>query len=281
MRKIVVLMFLLQSVLLVAQDFTIMSYNIRCGQCDEKNSNNWEGRKNLVLATIKDANVDIIGFQEIIPLQLTWLAANLPDYNYYGSGRDADRLGEGCYIFYRKDAFVVDSTQSSTKWYSSTPNLAGSADMGDLYKRIVTYVRLKQIESNKSFYYYNTHLTYLPEIQEKYVDFLSNVIKSRELPEPFILSGDFNAEEQSTAINRLKINFAADTLVDSYRQVHLTDLISTFNDFTGIPKGMKIDYIFLGATSFTTLDATCINHIENGKYPSDHYPITARLKPRF
>ena len=116
-----------------------MTYNIRCGLCDDNNSNNWDSRKDLLLSVIKKNNPDILGLQEVIPLQLTFLKINLPDYNYFGKGRAADGTDEGCYIFYKKKLFVIDSVNSGTKWYSSTPDIPGSNDMGDLYKRIITF----------------------------------------------------------------------------------------------------------------------------------------------
>ncbi len=88
----------------------------------------------------------------------------MPEYAVYGSGREADREGEGCYIFYKRALFSIDSTTSATKWYSTTPDVAGSGDMGDLYKRIITYAHLKMLSSGDKFYFFNTHLTYLPEI---------------------------------------------------------------------------------------------------------------------
>jgi endonuclease/exonuclease/phosphatase family metal-dependent hydrolase len=256
-----------------------MTYNIRCGHCDDNNLNNWDSRKEMLLSVIKKHNPDILGFQEIIPLQLVYLKANLTDYYYYfGTGRNADGTDEGCYLFYKKNVLIIDSIHSGTKWYSSTPDIPGSNDMGDLYKRIVTYARFKIIKTNKYVYHFNTHLTYLDSLQVRYVDFLSNVIKNRTIRDPFILTGDFNADELSPAITKLKANFTSEKLVDSYRQIDSTGVISTFNSFNGKTDGKKIDYIFIEADKFKTVHASCDSTHLNGKYPSDHNSINAILQ---
>ena len=261
-----------------SQQLSVMTYNIRCGQCDNDNSNNWESRKEMLLQVIKKHNPDILGLQEVIPLQLSYLKTNLPGYYYFGTGRNADGTDEGCYIFYKKEVLTIDSVHSGTKWFSSTPDIPGSDDMGDLYKRIVTFARFKTVKTNKYFYHFNTHLTYLDSIQVRYIDFLSGVIKSRSIRDPFIITGDFNADELSPAIKELKENFLPEKIVDTYREIHPTGIISTFNSFTGKTEVKKIDYIFIEADSFYTVQASCDSTNFNGKYPSDHNSMNAVIQ---
>jgi endonuclease/exonuclease/phosphatase family metal-dependent hydrolase len=255
-----------------------MTYNIRCGHCDDNNSNSWESRKEILLSVIKKTNSDIIGFQEVIPLQWEYLKNELPNYNSFGTGRDADGNGEGCYIFYKKNLFEIDSTNSGTKWYSSTPDVKGSNDMGDLYNRVITFARFKIINTNKFFYHFNTHLTYLDSLQIRYVNFLSNVIKKRDIHDPFILTGDFNADEKSEAINILKQNFISEKLVDSYREINPNIAISTFNYFTGKKDYRKIDYIFIESERIRVIQAGCDSTVVKGKYPSDHNSVNAIIE---
>jgi endonuclease/exonuclease/phosphatase family metal-dependent hydrolase len=276
--KYLLLFLMFFSVVVKSQQLTVMTYNIRCGHCDDNNSNNWDSRKEILLSIIKKHNPDILGLQEIIPLQLTYLQTYLSDYYYYGTGRNADGSDEGCYIFYKKDVLTIDSIHSGTKWFSSTPEVPGSNDMGDLYKRIVTVARFNTKKTNKYFYHFNTHLTYIDSIQVRYIDFLSNLIKNRSLHEPFILTGDFNADELSPAIKKLKENFITEKLVDTYRQLDSTHVISTFNFFNGRTDGKKIDYIFIEADKFNTIHASCDSSELNGKYPSDHNSINAVLQ---
>ncbi|MGC8802619.1 MAG: endonuclease/exonuclease/phosphatase family protein, partial [Bacteroidales bacterium] len=242
------------------------------------NPNHWEGRKALLLSVIQKNNPDIIGFQEMIPSQLKYLMENLPGYFCYGTGREADGSGEGCYIFYRKNLFTIDSLHSGTRWYSSTPNIPGTNDMGDLFKRIITFARFKINTTNQYFYMFNTHLTYIDSLQVKYVDFLTSTIKSRANADPFILTGDFNADEKSVAIHQLKTNFAAEKIVDTYREIFPNEVLSTFNNFSQIRDGRKIDYIFIVDKQMKTINAFCDTITFNGRYPSDHFPLMALVQ---
>jgi endonuclease/exonuclease/phosphatase family metal-dependent hydrolase len=278
MKKLFSIYFIFISISIFPQQFSVMTYNIRCGGCDNNNSNNWDSRKELLLAVIKKHNPELIGFQEMIPMQLDYLKTNLAGYSCYGTGREADGGGEGCYIFYKKDLFVIDSLNSGTKWYSSTPDIPGSNDMGDLYKRIITFARLKTMNTGKYFYHFNTHLTYVDSIQVRYIDFLTQVIKARKFDEPFILTGDFNADETSPAITKIKQSFVDKKLVDTYREVSPDNVISTFNYFSGKRDGKKIDYIFIEGNRFKAVLAGCDSTSINGKFPSDHNSVNAKIE---
>jgi len=278
MRTHIIVLLLMLPLSMAGQAIEVMTYNIRCGECDNHNTNNWDSRKTLVLSVIQKNDPDIIGFQEMIPAQLEYLSNQLTSYSYYGTGREADGSGEGCYIFYKKDRFSLDSLHSGTKWYSSTPEIPGSNDWGDMYKRIVSYARFRIKSNNQYFYLFNTHLTYIDSLQIKYVNFLISLIKSRHPSDPFILTGDFNADEASAAILHLKMSFPADEIMDTYREIVPNEKISTFNNFSDVRDGRKIDYIFAEGKRFKTLSAQCDTTTFKGKYPSDHFALTATLE---
>jgi endonuclease/exonuclease/phosphatase family metal-dependent hydrolase len=266
------------SINISGQEFKVMTYNVRCGYCDENNENKWDSRKELILSTLTAEDPDLIGFQEIIPDQVAYLSSNLPIYNYFGTGHDADGKGEGCFIFYKKSVFAIDSVNSGTKWYSTTPDVPGSGDMGDIYQRVITFAKLKQLANNKSFCFFNTHVTYIDSLQLKYNAFLASMIIKYKNGEPFILTGDFNADETSPAMGELKQSFSASLFRDTYRDIHPNDTITIFNGFSEIRDGKKIDYIFVEGKYFKTTDAGLVNNGINGKYPSDHFPLVSVVK---
>jgi endonuclease/exonuclease/phosphatase family metal-dependent hydrolase len=53
-------------------------------------------------------------------------------------------------------------------------------------------------------------------------------------------------------------------------------VVGTFNSFKGETTGDKIDYIFVSATT-RTLEATIHRDHLNGRYLSDHFPVSARI----
>jgi len=67
-------------------------------------------------------------------------------------------------------------------------------------------------------------------------------------------------------------------MVDTFRVLHPdANDVGTFNAFKGDKTGDKIDFI-LTTSDVQALDAQIIRDNINGRYPSDHFPITARLR---
>lgn len=260
-------------------EFKIMSFNIRCGQCDNNNVNNWTGRKALVTDVITNYTPDLVGFQEMIGEQKEFISQQFPNLGFYGSGRDQDRNGEGCYIFYNKNRFEVDSANSGTFWFSSTPDVPGTTDMGDIYKRICTYVRLKDKTDGKYFYHCNTHITYIDTLQGKYLDFLvAQLTKRLTQPDPVVLTGDFNADENNAVVKKFMNYNGAFKFSDTYRMLHPDGEAGTFHAFTGKPTEGKIDYIFINANLMKPIEAEIIRYNKNGLYPTDHFIIYSKLQ---
>jgi endonuclease/exonuclease/phosphatase family metal-dependent hydrolase len=106
--------------------------------------------------------------------------------------------------------------------------------------------------------------------------------------EPVIVMGDFNSGESNPAY-RLLTGAAEPTprttssprLRDTYRVLHPTDtLVGTFNGFTGARSGEKIDHVLV-SERWSVLDAGIVTTSEAGRFPSDHFPVTAvvRVEP--
>ena len=92
-----------------------------------------------------------------------------------------------------------------------------------------------------------------------------------------VLMGDFNAGESSRPIEYLT-DLGPGKLVDTFRVLH-PDVknTGTFCEFIGKMSGNKIDYIFV-LPGTKVLDARIIQYNLDGRYPSDHFPVTATLQ---
>ena len=67
-------------------------------------------------------------------------------------------------------------------------------------------------------------------------------------------------------------------MVDSFRALHPEqNNVATYNGFKGDASGAKIDYIFVPASA-RVLEAAIVKTHQNGRYPSDHFPVTARVR---
>jgi endonuclease/exonuclease/phosphatase family metal-dependent hydrolase len=87
-----------------------------------------------------------------------------------------------------------------------------------------------------------------------------------------VLTGDFNAWPSNPAIVRLRCE-----LFDAYRTLEEGDVGMTAHSFKGGTKGHPIDYIFT-SEGVRVLEAQVIRDHVDGRYPSDHYPVLARLR---
>jgi len=67
-------------------------------------------------------------------------------------------------------------------------------------------------------------------------------------------------------------------LVDTFRVLHPEAKdVRTSHSFRGGRRGSKIDYV-LAQPSALVIEAQILYDNIDGRYPSDHYPVTARLR---
>lgn len=266
----------------------VMSFNIRYGTAND-GQNRWENRRDMVFDVLRKHQADVVGLQEALRFQIDQIRQALPKYGEIGVGRDDGRTkGEYCAILYCRDRFGVD--ESGTFWLSDTPEVAGSITWGNACTRICTWARLVEKKSGRAFYVFNLHLDHVSQpSREKSMVLLTQRIMNRTHPDTFVVTGDFNAGEDNPAILYLKgksslgeahqdksKNPAA--MVDTFRLLHpdATE-VGTFNGFVGNRKGEKIDYVF-ATSGAEVLEAQILHDEVDGRYPSDHFPVTARLR---
>ncbi len=258
-----------------------MSFNIRYGTADD-GPDRWENRRQQVCEVIERNQCDVIGLQEALRLQIDAIREALPVYAEIGVGReDGKTKGEYSGILYRTDRLLV--AEAGTFWLSDTPEVPGSMTWGNKITRVCTWGRFIHKPSGKAFYHFNTHCDHQSQpSRAKSAVLLVQRIRDRKHADPVIVSGDFNAGEANPAIRYLKGDLDLDgktpiPFVDSFRLLHpeATE-VGTFHAFKGTRSGEKIDYIFVQAGA-EVLEARVLHDNVDGRYPSDHYPITARL----
>ena len=92
---------------LVSQDITVMTYNIRLNTASD-GENAWPLRKDFVTEHILYNAPDVLGVQEGLPEQISYLRDNLSNYALIGEGRDGGDAGEYSGIFYNKHKYKTD-----------------------------------------------------------------------------------------------------------------------------------------------------------------------------
>jgi len=261
-------------------DLKAMTFNIRYGKARD-GENHWDKRKEQVFGVIQNHSPDIVGLQEALRFQIDEIKESLPGYAEIGTARQGEKEGEYSAILYRIDRFVVD--ESGTFWLSDTPEVP-SASWGNKYLRICTWGHFTDKQSSLTFYFYNTHWDHRSQpSREKSARLIADTIQKRTHPDPAILTGDFNAGESNPAIEHLgkrkdTRNPDQPLLVNTFRTLHPNEkTVGTFNGFKGKTNGDMIDYIF-ATPDILPLQSTIIRDEQNGRYPSDHFPIAAKLR---
>ncbi len=267
---------------------SVMTFNIRYGEAKD-GENRWELRRDLLCDVIREHDPDVIGLQEAIRFQLDYIRKALPGYDEIGAGRnDGQKGGEYSAILYRADRLRLD--EHGNFWFSDTPEVPGSKHWGNRITRLCTWGRFIDRRSGRAFYMYNVHLDHESQpSRERSVELLAERVRQRAHPDCAIVTGDFNAGESNRAVRYLKGEIprastapaavvASPRLRDSFRVIHPdARVVGTFNGFHGTRTGEKIDYILVPA-DVTVLDAAILRDHRDGRYPSDHFPLIARLR---
>lgn len=254
------------------QQVKVMTFNLRYGTASD-GENSWPNRRNIVFHVIKDHTCDFVSVQEAMDFQLKELKNSLTDYQYIGRTREVHGKGEASAVFYRHDRW--ENLDNRTFWLSETPDEEGSKSWGEELPRIVTWGKFRNRQSQKQLDVYNTHYSNISdEARTKSSALLAKYIRENSKNTPVVLTGDFNATENSRAILILK-----DFLIDSYRMLDKTSLGETF--FGWAPhtagNGIRIDYIF-AKPEMKIRYSRVIDYNQNGKYPSDHCPVVSEFE---
>jgi len=253
------------------QCLNVMTFNIRYGTAPD-GENNWDKRKHLVLSVIREQSPDVLGLQEALRFQIDEVRKEFPEYGELGVGRD-DGIAAGEYssLLYRTSRLSPDT--GGTFWFSDTPDLPGSMGWGNRYPRICTWAVFRDQQTEHSVAIYNIHWDHESQASREHsADLLLQTIEQTAGDAPVIVTGDFNAGERNPAIVRLK-----QTLRDSFRELHSKDdSVGTYHAFRGTTSGEKIDHVFVNPL-LTVTGASIIRTQEGGRYPSDHFPVTASV----
>lgn len=260
---------------MAADALKVMSFNIRYGTAND-GDNHWDNRHELVIKTVQDFDPDVLGTQETVGFQAEYLKQHLPAYTYVGSSRDANPNGEQCGLLFRTARFEL--VKSGQFWLSETPDTKFSKSWDSSLPRIATWAQLQdRLNDNQELLFINTHFDHRGSVARlESAKLLRRFVESQPKDLPVIITGDFNCAEASDPYNALA---GSDRLSDSYRLVHQQREPNegTFNGFVGTATGARIDWI-LCSPQFTTTSASINRFHDNGRYPSDHFPVSAVLE---
>jgi len=273
MKKLLTIVITLLFTTMHSQTVKIMTYNLRLDIAID-GDDKWDSRKDFLASQVRFYEPDIMGVQEALPQQVTFLDAALADYDHIGVGRDDGKTqGEHSAIYYNSKKYKV--LQQDTFWLSETPEKP-SKGWDAAYNRVCTYGLFVNVKTKEQFWVFNTHFDHMGNVArvESAKLILKKIKEVNKQNLPFVLTGDFNLEDNSESIKLI-----ASQLNDSKKvakQVFGPD--GTFNNFQfTTPVTMRIDYIFTPKTGTTVNKYAVLSDSKNCRYPSDHLPVYVEL----
>ena len=260
----------------------VMTFNIRTSNIPD-GDNAWPYRKELVAETIRQLAPQVVGMQEAIGEQIEYLASALPEYRWLGMDRrlnGGQGLSEATPIFYRHGELTP--IESGNFWLTETPDVPPAPRSGTGRRRrgggrIVTWARFHHQATGQAVYVFNTHLS--PRRGQGQIDAVNLILErvgALPVGSAVIVLGDFNNVEESDLWRIATSHGLDDTWVvaDERRGPAMTrsDFSPPENRYAE-----RIDWILVGGPiSVRSVETVLYN--DGGRYPSDHYPVAARLE---
>jgi endonuclease/exonuclease/phosphatase family metal-dependent hydrolase len=257
----------------------ILTCNIRCPSLAD-GPDHWPFRKAICADVIAAQSPDIICFQEMWDVQLRDLQSEFPAYEWFATVDEPSGQNPMNAVFYRAAAFTRIS--GAGYWLSETPHVPGSKSWDSDCVRLANWLRLRARASGKEFRVINAHLDHVSQTARENQARLI-VEDSNGYPADYaqVLTGDMNCAAGNPAIAL----FEAGMWRDTYTVVHgVADpgftnhgfLGPDFRPDAGRPELGKIDWIFVKG-NLRVADASIIKDARDGRFPSDHYFVSAEV----
>ena len=294
------------------------TYNIRTTGsphwvADKDTPNVWSERSDDLLRLVRKMDLDVFGLQEVMPEQAEFLRKNLPEFEFVGEHRAADRVSdEASPVCYRKSRFEAE--RSGTFWLSESPDVPGLKGWGAACPRVCSYLVLRDKSTGQRFCFANTHTDHISaEAREKGMLLVIDRMKEFGSGAPIVFTGDHNCRETEApaiAVSRMLKNALYETVTppkgswrtfngwkwreEEFPAVEACVLAPEVrNARKGSPDadrlgngghvyeecGPRIDYIYV-SDGIKVFDYETVNSPRPGKelYPSDHFPIVATIE---
>lgn len=251
-----------------AGELKVMTYNIRYATAPD-GDNAWPHRREMLTDLIKSHNPDVLGVQEALASQIDELRAALPDHEVLGVGRDDGiRKGEYSAIFTRRSTLGL--REGGTRWISADPLKPGSIGPGAKIPRIFVWGEYFMPDGRRILLM-NCHLDHESEPARLLGAHQMQAFAATR-PLPTILTGDFNCGPTTPPIQHLT---GAGKFTDAKPA---TGPFGTFTAFNPTKtNGDMIDHIFT-SSQWDIADVMIDRTTKNGRVPSDHFPVIARLR---
>ncbi len=253
-------------------DLHVMSFNIRrrMPHMMPHHPDRWVHRRSLVKQLLAAEQPALLGAQEALPEQASFVRHALGEhYRSIGYGREVNKGGEGCPIFYDSRRLRVLEWQQTA--LSGTPDVPGSTSWGNRTPRLVVDAIFRDLTTGIEFQAVNTHLDNRSRISRlRSADALREIVSASALPT--IMTGDFNTDADTDPYEELT---GKGLLLDTWDVAaeRLTEAWGTFLDYK-LPQHhhKRIDWILVTPGVAVLKAAINVTKFDGG-WPSDHAAV--------
>jgi endonuclease/exonuclease/phosphatase family metal-dependent hydrolase len=269
---------------------TAMTFNVLCSVCNVAEYDPWEDRLGTFDDIFQRHDPDLIGLQELMfASEVEELAALLPGFEpVYFAQDEPGPIGLSDYpdaaIFARRDRFEL--LDHGFYWLSPTPDEAWSTGFSDgaQLPRLVAWVLVLDVHEQRELVFTTTHFDNNPPSQDLSAPLLLQRTEPWTGDVPVIVTGDFNSQTYDPAYEVLvgAEDGAGFGLTDSFDVADRWSQVTNVVPEPPYDTEGRIDHVFVAdgpedtwSCSSWAVDQTVYG--DQDRYPSDHWPVVARL----
>jgi endonuclease/exonuclease/phosphatase family metal-dependent hydrolase len=260
----------------------VMTFNTTCSYlCEKGNFDKFKYRKSWIVDTVKRANPDLIGFQEVFTSrQLNWFKKELKDYHLMYFRK--------YYIFRFADPalFVKKSRFSINKWGGFWLGPRGYRFSLGWKKRLprrLQWARLLDNQTGKQFYFASSHFDNDKKNKTPSAKVFTDAFK--DVNYPVIFAADTNLKPEMEGYKHI-----TQTYYDSYDITQNFEMVRNSNtnedDSCNLEKGKtfpscRVDHIFLSKKNNWRVHNWAVDQFKYGKnnrFTSDHRALYADIE---
>lgn len=245
----------------------LMTFNIRYGAADD-GPNSWPQRRQLVADIIQEGTPDVLAIQEGLAFQLEELSGALNGYRKLGQHRDGGSEGEFSGLYVREGRVRVVGW--GELWLSASPDSVGSVGWDAALARMAVWAEVLLAGEEEAVRVYGTHFDHRGTVAR--LESSRLLLSHAAEGPPAVFMGDFNAPEEAEPI-ALFFSQGFRSAVLAHRPDTETGTFNGFRDSTG---GRRIDHILVDP-DLRIEEAEILRASSTDPWPSDHFPVTARI----
>lgn len=251
-----------------------MTLNLRFGLARD-GENSWDRRKGVFRQLFSKYPADFVCVQEANGFQADYLFSVLPGYSAVGRREPAPEFWQHNMIYFHESWMQKGFIHF---YLSDTPDIP-SRFMDSRWPRQCTMALFEK--KGKSLVVMDTHFDFTVNVRKKSARLILKRLQGLYPGHPAILAGDFNTSPPSPCHDILtgKENSPPGPYFKDVFEGAKPKAAGTHHGFTGAPDPDRgiIDWIlYSGPLKVTGQDI--ITDTFDGRYPSDHFPVTARFR---